>query len=97
MLSQKVLLGLNFYGYKYEYPVTGAPEAYTAPRLLQTLQDTPSNRASVRWREVEREHVFTVKQPDGSIHSIYFPTIWVWAHSHGRSECNVFARVWRRG
>ncbi|XP_062507525.1 chitinase domain-containing protein 1-like isoform X2 [Corticium candelabrum] len=66
-LRQKILLGLNFYGYDY----SSGPEAIIGNRYIELLKQ---HKPKLKWDSESLEHYFEYKS-GGFSHQVYFPTL----------------------
>lgn len=69
-VTNKIMLGLNFYGMKFEQP--SAPSPIVGQQYLDTIKER--KRDSLRWSSVHAEHAFTFRQKNLKT-SIFYPTL----------------------
>jgi chitinase domain-containing protein 1 len=73
---KKILLGLNFYGYKYslvkETKLNQAPEAILGSQLIELLQT--HDKVNIRFDNNSIEHVIMIRDDTVKL-LIYFPTL----------------------
>lgn len=72
----KILVGINFYGYRYEMDLTNKgllkqPDAVTGNQLIEAIKE---DNWIIKYEEKTNEHFF-MKQ-DGTLTLIYFPTLY---------------------
>ena len=72
-LASKLLMGLNFYGYRYLEANYGHPEAITGNTLISQLKKLP---VVIKWNTEYAEHKFTYDDEITTTYGeIYFPTL----------------------
>nr|BAJ99671.1 predicted protein [Hordeum vulgare subsp. vulgare] len=92
-LTQKLLLGVPFYGYDFK---NGMSNAITANTYLGLLKE---HKPKFKWDGVASEHYFTYKEKGtSSEHTVYYPTL-KFVHERLKSieELGVGLAIWEIG
>ena len=79
-IAAKVLMGLNFYGYRYLDTAFHHPEAITGNTLLDVFGKL---NVVIKWRAAEGEHLFTYDDESrAQFGQMSFPSLQVCSQMH---------------